>query len=117
MATDELTIFDRILNKEIPADVVYEDEHVLSFRDISPQAPVHVLVIPKFKVRNVTTLGDLDAEKIGLYMQGVSKTAKALNLAEDGYRVVFNTGRHGGQTVEYIHAHILGGRSMVWPPG
>jgi histidine triad (HIT) family protein len=114
---DDVTIFDKMLAKEIPAKVVYEDEHVFAFHDINPQAPVHVLVIPKIKARNMTELAEHDVSQVGHYLKGVAATAKQLNLAENGYRVVFNTGNDGQQTVEYIHAHILGGRQMAWPPG
>lgn len=111
------TLFDKILRKEIPAEVVYEDDHVLAFKDINPQAPVHVLVVPKARFRNVTELKDGDAETVGRFMMGVSHVAEKLGLSERGFRVVFNTGSDALQTVEYIHAHILGGRSMEWPPG
>ncbi|MCA1753867.1 MAG: histidine triad nucleotide-binding protein [Spirochaeta sp.] len=111
------TLFDKILRKEIPAEVVYEDESVLAFYDINPQAPVHVLVVPKARFCNVSELKDGDAETVGRFMMGVSHVAEKLGLTERGYRVVFNTGPDALQTVEYLHAHILGGRSMEWPPG
>jgi histidine triad (HIT) family protein len=110
------TIFDKILRGEIPADIVYEDEAVLAFRDINPQAPVHVVVIPKKKIRGFDGLSELGADFIGRYMLGIAAAAAKLDLAQ-GYRVVFNNGKDGQQTVEYIHAHILGGRQMGWPPG
>jgi histidine triad (HIT) family protein len=110
------TIFDKIIRSEIPADIVYEDEAVLAFRDINPQAPVHAVVIPKKKVRGFDTLSGLDADFIGRYMLGIAAAAEKLGLA-NGYRVVFNNGKDGQQTVEYLHAHILGGRQMGWPPG
>lgn len=110
-------IFDKILAKEIPANVVYEDEHVLAFHDINPQAPIHVLVIPKKKIVSFVDVAGQDAHTMGHYFQAISKTASKLGLDEDGYRVCFNTGSHGQQTVPYIHAHILGGRQMRWPPG
>lgn len=106
------TIFDRILRKEIPAHVVYENEHVLSIKDINPQAPVHVLVIPKKKLESVRDFAAADPVDLGNFLAGVSLTASALNLDKDGYRVVFNTGRHALQTVSYVHAHILGGKSL-----
>lgn len=111
------TIFDKILAKEIPTKAVYEDEWVLAFNDINPQAPVHVLVIPKQKMRAFTDVAKQDPAALGQYMQRISKVASHLGLDADGYRVVFNCGRHGQQTVDYIHAHILGGRSLSWPPG
>lgn len=113
----EETIFDKILKKEIPADVVFEDENILAFRDINPQAPVHVLVIPKKKVASFNDLKDQPAEDLGKFMQGVSQVAIDLGLGEDGYRIVMNCGSNGQQTVEYLHAHILGERQMKWPPG
>lgn len=113
----EETIFDKILKKEIPADVVYEDDKILAFRDINPQAPVHVLVIPKKKVASFNDLKDRSADEAGTFLNGVSKVAVQLGLAEDGYRIVMNCGSNGQQTVEYLHAHILGERQMKWPPG
>ena len=114
MASD--TIFDKIIRREIPADVVYEDEVLLAFRDINPQAPVHVIVIPKKKITGFDKLCELPDDYAGKYITGVSGVAKKLGLA-NGYRIVFNSGTDGQQTVEYIHAHILGGRQMNWPPG
>lgn len=113
----EETIFDRILKKEIPADLVYEDENVIAFRDINPQAPVHVLVVPRTRMRSLADSPSHDPAVLGKFLQGIARTATALNLEENGYRVVFNTGRDALQTVEYVHAHLLGGRSMKWPPG
>lgn len=111
------TIFDKIVSKEMSADIVFEDDHVLAFRDINPQAPTHVLVIPKKKIRSIAQLGQLSAEDAGLYMQKVALVAKKLGLEDGGYRVVFNHGKNGQQTVDYVHAHILGGKALTWPPG
>ena len=111
------TIFERILRAAAPADVVYEDEHILAFRDLHPQAPVHVLVIPKKKARSLSELADWSAVEAGELLRGVALVAARLGLAEPGYRVVLNCGRHGQQSVEYLHAHILGGRQLNWPPG
>ena len=113
----EETIFEKILRNEIPSDKVFEDEHIYAFRDINPQAPVHVLVIPKQKMESYADLADADPRDVAAFMQGVARVARELGLEENGYRVVFNTGQDGLQTVQYIHAHILGGRSMTWPPG
>ena len=113
----EKTIFDKILAGEAPADIVYDDEHVLAFRDINPQAPVHIVVIPRRKVGSFAELAALDAADVGAFMQGVSRVASKVGLDGPGYRVVFNCGRHGQQTVGYLHAHILGGRQLRWPPG
>ena len=115
MSTD--TLFEKILRKEIPAKVVYEDEQVLAFRDIQPQAPVHVLVIPKKKIARFSDLAACDVLETGAFFCAVSKVAAHLKLDDDGYRIVLNCGRHGQQSVEYLHAHILGGRQLSWPPG
>jgi histidine triad (HIT) family protein len=111
------TIFDQILAGKIPADRVYEDEDVVAFRDINPQAPIHVLVIPKHKVKGFSDLHLLDAQASGRYFQAVAKVASSLGLDPNGYRVVFNQGQDGQQTVNYLHAHIIGGRALRWPPG
>jgi histidine triad (HIT) family protein len=111
------TVFDRILRGEVPSTPVYEDDDVYAFTDLNPQAPHHVLVIPRQKLASFAEIRDADAEAVGRFMQGVSRTAKHLGLEENGYRVVFNTGRDALQSVHYIHAHILGGRRMKWPPG
>ena len=111
------TIFDKILAKQIPANVVYEDDKVLAFRDINPQAPIHVLVIPKRKVARFDQLKDAAVVDVGAFFQTVAKVAAELGLEKNGYRVVINNGRDGQQTVDYLHAHILGGRGLSWPPG
>lgn len=111
------TIFDKILRREIPAKIVYEDADVLAFHDVSPQAPIHVLVIPKTKWLRFADLKTAEPLAVGRYMMAVARVAAELLLDENGYRVVFNNGRDGQQTVDYIHAHILGGRGMRWPPG
>ncbi len=113
----DMTIFDKIKAKEIPANIVYEDADILAFRDINPQAPTHVLVIPQKRIRSFAGLPQASATEVGLLMQGVAKVAKLLGLEESGYRIIFNHGSDGQQTVDYIHAHILGGRPMRWPPG
>jgi histidine triad (HIT) family protein len=113
----EQTIFDRILAKEIPSDAVYEDEQIYAFRDINPQAPVHVLVIPRTRLQSFADLKNAEVETVASFMQGVSRVAEKLGLEAGGYRVVFNTGADALQTVPYIHAHILGGRKLGWPPG
>jgi histidine triad (HIT) family protein len=111
------TIFSKIIRKEIPAQIVFEDEHVLGFRDIAPVAPTHVLFIPK---RAIATLNDAsadDAELLGRLMLAAVNFAKQEGIAENGYRVVMNCNRDGGQTVYHIHLHLLGGRVLIWPPG
>ncbi len=111
------TIFDKIIRQQLPAEIVYEDEAVLAFRDISPQAPIHVLVIPRQKVEHLEAFAKEDAATVGRFFQKVAAIAQKLGLSTTGYRVVLNQGNHGGQTVAYLHAHILGGREMQWPPG
>jgi histidine triad (HIT) family protein len=111
------TLFDKIIRGEIPATVVFEDEDVLAFKDINPQAPVHVLIVPKKKVAGFDQLDEMSAAEAGEFMQAVAKVAEKLGLDETGYRVVFNVGKHGQQSVAYIHAHLLGGRQLSWPPG
>ncbi|MFW5689680.1 MAG: histidine triad nucleotide-binding protein [Spirochaetota bacterium] len=113
----EETIFEKILRGEIPSEKVYEDESVYAFRDIDPQAPVHVLVIPRTKLESFADLPDADTGDVAAFMQGVAKTARELGLEENGYRVVFNTGPDALQSVQYLHAHIIGGRKLSWPPG
>ena len=111
------TIFDKILNKEIPVQSVYEDEYVLAFRDIQPQAPVHVLVIPKKRWERFSEFKDADPLAVGEFFTRIATVASALGLDTNGYRIVLNNGRDGQQSVDYVHAHILGGRSLTWPPG
>lgn len=111
------TIFDKIIAREIPADIVFEDEHVLAFRDINPQAPVHVLFIPKRAVATLNDLGEGDEVLVGRLAMAAAAFAKQEGFAENGYRVVMNCNRDGGQTVFHIHLHLLAGRAMHWPPG
>ncbi len=112
------TIFSKIIRKEIPAQIVYEDEECLAFRDIHPQAPVHVLIIPKQPVENLNAaLSASAAPLVGRLMLRAAALAGELGIGETGYRVVVNCNRHGGQTVDHLHVHLLGGRQMTWPPG
>lgn len=111
------TIFGKIIRKEIPAKIVYEDESCLAFHDVSPQAPVHVLVIPKKPIVSLEQLEDEDAPLLGHLWLTIQKVARQLELAESGYRVVVNCGKDGGQSVDHLHFHILGGRALKWPPG
>jgi histidine triad (HIT) family protein len=111
------TIFSKIIRKEIPAKIVHEDDHCLAFHDVSPQAPVHVLVIPKKPIVNVDALQDEDAAVIGHIWMTIQKLARELGIAESGYRVVVNCGKDGGQSVDHLHYHVLGGRPLSWPPG
>lgn len=114
---NEMTIFDKILSGDIPCQKVFEDEHVLAFRDINGQAPVHVLVIPKKRVARFESYKDADASEVGAFFVRVSRIAADLGLEKRGYRIVINNGPDGQQSVEYLHAHILGGRQLAWPPG
>lgn len=108
-------LFCKMASGQIKPDVVYEDETLLAFRDIHPQAPVHVLIIPKV---HVPTLNDLDDSVLaGQLLQAAAKIAKQEGLADNGYRTVINCNRHGGQEVQHLHLHILGARQMHWPPG
>jgi histidine triad (HIT) family protein len=108
-------LFCKIVNGEIKPDVVFEDDKVLAFNDISPKAPVHILIIPK---RHISTLNDLDnAEIAGRLVQTAAMIAKQKGFAEQGYRTVFNCNEHGGQSVYHIHLHLLAGRQLNWPPG
>ncbi|MCH2212171.1 MAG: histidine triad nucleotide-binding protein [Fuerstiella sp.] len=111
-----MTIFRKIINREIEADIVYEDELCLAFHDVNPQAPVHVLLIPKKPVESLDVIDDSDAVLAGHLLLKIPQIAATLGLA-DGYRTVINTGRDGGQTVFHLHIHIMGGRSLTWPPG
>lgn len=111
-----MTIFDKIISKEIPADILYEDDDCLAFRDIAPQAPTHFLVIPKKPIASVDQLADDDAALVGRIWLVIRDLARQENLG-DGYRVVVNCGKDGGQSVDHLHYHVLGGRSLTWPPG
>jgi histidine triad (HIT) family protein len=111
------TIFGKIVRREIPADIVYETDDVLAFRDLNPQAPVHVLFIPK---RAIATLNDAvaaDAQLLGKLLLAAADYAKREGFDKDGYRTVVNCNEHGGQTVFHLHVHLLAGRRMTWPPG
>ena len=112
----EKTIFKKIIDGEIKADIVHEDDLCLAFHDVSPQAPVHVLLIPKKEVVNVAGLQDEDAELAGHLLLTVKKVAEKLQL-NNGYRVIANCGKEGGQSVDHLHLHILAGRQLTWPPG
>jgi histidine triad (HIT) family protein len=111
------TLFGKIIRHEIPADIVYEDDDVLAFRDINPQAPVHVLFIPKRALATLNDATNADAELIGKLVLAATDWAKKQGFADDGYRLVMNCNTHGGQTVFHIHLHLLAGRQMMWPPG
>jgi histidine triad (HIT) family protein len=111
------TIFSKIIRKEIPADIVYEDNLAIAFRDIHPQAPVHILVIPKQPIAKLSDAESKDHALMGHLLLTAKRVADQQGLSENGYRIVINTGPDGGQTVYHMHLHILGGRQMQWPPG
>ncbi|MEM7554305.1 MAG: histidine triad nucleotide-binding protein [Cyanobacteria bacterium P01_A01_bin.84] len=114
--TTQDTIFGKIIRREIPADIVYEDDRALAFRDVNPQAPVHILVIPKKQIPKLSDSQSDDTQLLGHLLQTVKTIAEQERLA-NGYRVVINNGNDGGQTVYHLHLHILGGRQLKWPPG
>lgn len=111
------TIFGKIIRREIPADIVYEDDDVLAFRDLNPQAPVHVLFIPKKPIATLNDATPDDAALLGKVLLAAANYAKQEGFAEDGYRTVVNCNTHGGQTVYHLHVHLLAGRKLTWPPG
>jgi len=110
------TIFGKIIRREIPADIVYEDDLILAFRDVHPQAPVHILIIPKQNIPQLSAASYEDQELLGHLLFGATLIAEQMGLSE-GYRIVINNGKNGGQTVDHLHCHLLGGRALVWPPG
>ena len=112
-----MTIFQKIIDGEIPADKIYEDEDVIAFRDIQPQAPVHILVIPTKPIVSMATASAEDQVLMGKLMLVAAQVAREQGLEEDGYRLVTNIGQQGGQSVYHLHIHVLGGRQMTWPPG
>jgi len=111
------TLFSKIIRREIPAAIVYEDDDVLAFRDIQPQAPVHVLFVPKRAVPTLNDLGSDDGALVGKLVLAAAAYARREGFAEAGYRTVFNCNEDGGQSVYHIHLHLLAGRRLTWPPG
>ncbi|NER21338.1 MAG: histidine triad nucleotide-binding protein [Symploca sp. SIO1C2] len=110
------TIFSKIINREIPAEIIYEDDLALAFKDISPQAPVHFLVIPKKPIPQISDARPEDQALLGHLLLTAKQVAEQVGLG-NGYRVVINNGADGGQTVYHLHLHVLGGRQLQWPPG
>ncbi|MCZ7634844.1 MAG: histidine triad nucleotide-binding protein [Verrucomicrobia bacterium] len=110
------TIFERICTREIPANIVYEDEHVVAFRDLNPQAPTHVLVVPRRPIPRLSEATAADQALLGHLMLKAAEVARQLGLA-GGYRLVINCGPDAGESVPHLHCHVLGGRSLEWPPG
>jgi histidine triad (HIT) family protein len=111
------TIFEKIIAREIPARIAYEDDQVLAFHDINPQAPVHVLIVPKKPLARLAETNDDDKALLGHLLLKAAAVAAQLGLNQSGYRLVINNGRDGGESVPHLHCHILGGRAMRWPPG
>ncbi|ARU58769.1 MAG: histidine triad nucleotide-binding protein [Pseudomonadales bacterium] len=110
------TIFKKIIDREIPADIVYEDQQCLAFKDINPQAPIHLLIIPKKEIATVNDIEAADAAVVGHLFYVAAKLAKELGVADDGYRTVINCNKHGGQEVYHLHVHLLAGKPLGWPP-
>lgn len=110
-------IFCKIVAKEIPAKIVYEDHLIIAFHDIAPQGPVHVVIIPKEHVKSMDCVSDIHKDLLGHILLSIKNIAKELGICENGYRIVNNCGEQGGQTVDHLHFHVIGGRQMQWPPG
>lgn len=112
-----MTLFEKIVSRQIPAEIVFEDEQVLAFRDIHPQAPVHLLIVPKRVIPRIGLAEESDAAVLGHLLTRVPEIARRAGVVEGGYRLVINNGRDGGETVPHLHCHLLGGRPLAWPPG
>lgn len=111
------TLFEKIAAREIPATIVYEDDKVIAFHDIKPQAPTHVLIVPKKPILRISEAKPEDQQILGHLLLKAAEVAEKLGLKQNGYRLVFNNGPHAGEAVPHLHCHILGGRQMTWPPG
>ena len=112
-----MTIFEKIIRREIPAEIVWENDAVLAFRDVNPQAPVHVLIVPKRVIPRLADATEDDAALLGKLLLASREVAKKLDLLESGYRVVINSGPDAGESVPHLHLHVLGKRALAWPPG
>ncbi len=113
----EPSLFEKIIQREIPADIVFEDELCLCFRDIAPQAPVHLLLIPKKPITRIAVAEPQDQALLGHLLLKVGEIARQEGYAEEGFRVVINNGKHGGEAIPHLHLHLLAGRALQWPPG
>ena len=113
----EKTLFEKICDKEIPATIVYEDDHCVAFRDISPQAPLHILIIPRKAIPRVGLATEADEGLLGHLLLTTAQVARSEGIADSGYRLVINNGPDGGEAVPHLHVHLLGGRQLQWPPG
>ncbi len=112
-----MTIFERIIAREIPADILYEDDETIAFRDVNPQAPVHVLIVPKKVLSGIGAAEAVDAALLGRLLLTSQKVAMREGILETGYRLVINHGKDAGESVPHLHIHLLGGRTLAWPPG
>ena len=112
-----MTIFEKIIRREIPAEIVFEDDDVLAFRDVNPQAPVHVLIVPKRLIARLADATKEDGPLLGTLLLASRKVAEKLDLLKSGYRVVINSGPDAGESVPHLHVHVLGKRALAWPPG
>lgn len=111
------TIFEKIITRTIPADIVAEEKDWIAFRDVSPQAPTHILIVPKKLIRRIAEATDNDKMILGQLMLAAATIAEQENIAETGFRIVINNGKNGGEAIPHLHLHLLGGRQMKWPPG
>ena len=111
------TLFERIIDREIEADIVWENERIIAFNDISPQAPTHILIVPKKVISSLNELEEEDRDLIGEMFIVAKNIAEEKGISENGYRTIFNTNDYGGQTVYHLHLHLIGGRKLSWPPG
>ena len=114
---EEETVFTQIIEKKKPAEIIYEDDEVVAFKDINPQAPVHVLIVPRKPIPKLTAADESDKAILGKMVMVARKIAKDFGLDEDGFRLLMNEGKNGGQTIYHLHFHLLGGRRLMWPPG
>ena len=114
---EDKTLFEKIITREIPAKIVFENERIIAFNDISPQAPIHILIVPKKVIISLNYLTEVDKKLIGEMFLVAKNLAKSFGIIDSGYRTIFNTNEDGGQTVYHLHLHLLGGRALTWPPG
>jgi histidine triad (HIT) family protein len=112
-----MTLFEKVISREVPAQIIHEDDQCVAIRDINPQAPIHVLVIPKKAIPRLGEATDADEALLGHLLLTAAEVAKQEGIAENGYRVIVNQGWHAGESVPHLHVHVLGGRQMKWPPG
>jgi histidine triad (HIT) family protein len=112
-----MTLFEKIAAREIPAQLIFEDSDLLAFHDINPQAPIHVLIVPRKPIARITEANISDQALLGKLLLTAQKLAQTLGIAETGFRIVINSGKDGGETVAHLHVHLLGGRTLGWPPG